>query len=455
MTTGLDASQKEMIAKLAALKRVRPTKNSTPQVKRSVSQDKWEEEDIAEPDWTDAYQVYSYAIKHKVQNDKVYHIMINSIYAMRYSAIVLRRRDSNFEKWFEELLGNYPIKGNGSVDVNKEKVIDVDDMTHPYGYNGAPYIELMKIGDKWDGLFEAFKLSLRGLNCDRRYESTLQSINLDTWSVRFASADKFLSLLVRLCIETRGSYDKLKECFMAFLNIAKEAIADGTAPAVNTRLYRIEYADKYLVKIDNVLNSVLSKKEAVFGMCLNVAEEFELLDCYFKWLDLFNNILKCELPHAIRSPLLDLTAVVVTVNSSLGSLGIYLSKYKGNEWPGLNNYLDTSLDYDKYRLAIVSNSNSLIPARVFDRAIAEIEEAYHKQSEILLENGLSASYHEEGHSGMRRLGSMLNTYVATVVQDRVESLEKLYVTTKQYVSFNHYIDRIKSLKRMGYKIKNI
>ena len=116
---------------------------------------------------------------------------------------------------------------------------------------------------------------------------------------------------------------------------------------------------------------------------------------------------------------------------------------------------DTSLEYDKYRLAIVSNSNSLIPARVFDRAIAEIEEAYHKQSEILLENGLSASYHEEGHSGMRRLGSMLNTYVATVVQDRVESLEKLYVTTKQYVSFNHYIDRIKSLKRMGYKIKNI
>jgi len=454
MTNGLNSDQKNMIARLSAIKKIKPKKGTVLQNKRKVGQAKWEKEEAEEPDWEELYTVLRYAITHKIKEGKAYSLLINSKYAIEYVTTVLKCRDRNFEKWFEELVSTNPVNFNGNISIGSELALDCDKMNYMYGGSNLSYVQIMDKAQRWDGLFEAFKLSLRWLNTSYHpVTGTLYSVS-EQWVGRLTSAKKLMEVLARFCNETDGSYDKLKECVMALFVEIKCCMKSVMPPDHFSMTDKVIYLGKFLDAIDSALAAVLRGKKIVFGIELSLEEESKFLDCYFDMFDILNCIIKNNENNPVEGeqPLRDISAVVSVMKNQAETLSNYLGYYKGEMWPALEERFAANKAYYKYRLTL---TGSIMPVEMFENIVAEISEAYQTQLEFITAKGEDTRYHEEGHTGVRHIGEILNNYAAKVVEDRIECLERFYVTAKQITSFNQYVERIKSLKRMGHKIKNM
>jgi hypothetical protein len=380
---------------------------------------------FAELNLNDLNAVMEYATQNKVKTGECYDRLIKSEKAFDYAYKVIGCRDPYFESLLIQVLANRDVGQRGYFnfpDEDSKNVLDLDAFYHTY-------LRLLVHGDTWDELFEAFKQRLRVAQTD---PAVMQAV--------IYNCNRTVNILVNLCVETNGNYDKLNDYMLFLFETLKKKILDCDTAIIQSNSLRSNFSRS----VDGVFTNGMYELIRTITNCrtppFNQAVESGFLDLYFATMDRANQL--CP-------SLLELIAARMYGNCDSEGMFKCLASYfvytKGEIWPELTDRLASNPVYNKYWLMISLQGVTPMPENKLEELLDEIRN---------LEN-LSATT-DWRTSGVRStIYGYFTEYAATVVKDRVEAIEKFFVNTGQADFIAHYVYELNQLKKSGYEIKKI
>jgi hypothetical protein len=380
---------------------------------------------LAELDFNDLNAVLEYATQNKIKTGECYDRLIKSEKAFDYAYKVIGCRDPYFESLLIQVLTNRDVGQRGYFnfpDEDSKNVLDLDAFHHTY-------LRLLLHGDTWDELFEAFKQRLRVAQTD---PAVMQAV--------IYNCNRTITILVNLCVETNGNYDKLNDYMLLLFETLKKKILDcdtvtspGNSPKSN-----------FNRAVDGVFINGTYELMRVITNCrtppFSQAVENKFLDLYFATMDKANQL--CP-------SLLELLDARMYGNCDVEGMFRCLANYfvytKGEIWPELTDRLASNPVYNKYWLMISLQGSTPMPENKLEELLEEIK---------ILENlGTETDWRVTGVRST--IYGYFTQYVSSVVKDRVEAVEKFYVSTGLSDFISHYVYEVNQLKKSGYEIKKI